>query len=49
MNLNPVIGILCVDISYKLQEKYGEKYKSYIPASYVKFLESAGATVLPIW
>src|SRR6185437_2695920 len=42
----PVIGILTVDYNgtYK---KYHEGY-SYLPASYAKFIESAGGRVVPI-
>lgn len=42
-------GILSQEISYKLNEKYPGKYDSYIAASYVKFIEGAGARVVPIW
>lgn len=48
-NFTPVIGIMCIDIATALQKTYGEEYTSYIAASYVKYLESAGARVVPIW
>jgi hypothetical protein len=37
----PVIGVLT-------QDSFGNYGKSYIAASYIKFLESAGARVVPI-
>uniref|UniRef100_A0A6P4G0N9 folate gamma-glutamyl hydrolase n=1 Tax=Drosophila rhopaloa TaxID=1041015 RepID=A0A6P4G0N9_DRORH len=49
LNQIPTIGVLCIDISSKLQEHYGRKFYSYIAASYVKFLETSGAHVVPIW
>lgn len=48
-NFTPVIGILCIDIATALRKTYGNEYNSYIVASYVKYLESAGARVVPIW
>ena len=48
-NFSPTIGILCMDIAEKLLNKYGNDNCSYIAASYVKYLESAGATVIPVW
>ena len=44
----PVIGILTQEIPQQYQ-KYAVKSTSYIVASYVKFVESAGAQVVPIW
>ncbi|XP_066593668.1 chitobiosyldiphosphodolichol beta-mannosyltransferase isoform X2 [Prorops nasuta] len=44
----PIIGVLAQEISYYLKSKY-TGYTSYIPASYVKFVEGAGARVVPIW
>ncbi|XP_073246520.1 gamma-glutamyl hydrolase-like [Porites lutea] len=44
VNDRPIIGILSLDCSDYFS-KYG---KSYIAASYVKFIESAGARVVPI-
>ncbi|KAJ8924865.1 hypothetical protein NQ315_001020 [Exocentrus adspersus] len=45
----PIIGILSQE-TY-LVDKYfpEEKHDSYIAASYVKYLESAGARVIPVW
>lgn len=42
INNRPIIGILA-------QEKFSDGSKSYIAASYVKFIEGAGARVIPIW
>ena len=47
-NLKPVLGILTQELSYKLNFKYTNIYDSYIAASYVKWIESAGARVVPI-
>ncbi|XP_003398804.1 gamma-glutamyl hydrolase A [Bombus terrestris] len=41
VNNRPIIGILA-------QEKFSSN-KSYIAASYVKFIEGAGARVVPLW
>ncbi|XP_008214312.2 chitobiosyldiphosphodolichol beta-mannosyltransferase isoform X2 [Nasonia vitripennis] len=49
VNERPIIGILSQEISYKLNEVYPGMYDSYIAASYVKYIESAGARVVPIW
>ncbi|XP_014209476.2 chitobiosyldiphosphodolichol beta-mannosyltransferase-like [Copidosoma floridanum] len=48
-NNRPIIGILTQEISYNLDKAYPGMYNSYIAASYVKFIESAGARVTPIW
>ena len=48
-NERPIVGILAQDIdtsSFTLLKN--TKYKSYIAASYVKFLESGGARVIPV-
>lgn len=45
----PIIGILCVDIAQALQQLYGSENHSYLDAAYVKYLEAAGAKVIPIW
>ncbi|KAH0617676.1 hypothetical protein JD844_016155 [Phrynosoma platyrhinos] len=45
LNDRPIIGILSQETNFKTFQKFG---KSYIAASYVKFLESAGARVVPI-
>ncbi|XP_039445076.1 gamma-glutamyl hydrolase-like isoform X3 [Culex pipiens pallens] len=49
LNEEPIIGVLAQEMSYSLAEKYEENYESYIAASYVKFVEGAGARVVPIW
>lgn len=45
----PIIGVLAQEISYRLNQRWPGKYKSYIAASYIKFLEGSGARVVPIW
>lgn len=49
LNDRPIIGILTQEISYNLNKKYPDQYHSYIAASYVKFVEGAGARPVPIW
>lgn len=49
INNRPIIGILAQEISYALNRQYPGEYRSYIAASYVKFVEAAGARVVPIW
>lgn len=45
----PVIGILSQE-TYSVEQYFpNEDYDSFIAASYVKFIESAGAKVVPIW
>ncbi|KAG6927545.1 gamma-glutamyl hydrolase [Chelydra serpentina] len=44
-NERPIIGILAQESRFKIFHKCG---RSYIAASYVKFIESAGARVVPI-
>nr|XP_060631370.1 gamma-glutamyl hydrolase [Anolis sagrei ordinatus] len=44
-NQRPIVGILSQETDFKSFQKFG---KTYIAASYVKFLESAGARVVPI-
>lgn len=48
LNNEPIIGILTQQLSKALKAKYPD-YHSYIASSYVKFIESAGARVVPIW
>lgn len=43
VNTRPIIGILSMPTSYP-----GYENKSYFPASYVKWLEAAGARVVPL-
>ena len=47
-NKEPVIGILVQRLTTDLSEHY-PKYYSFVVAAYVKFLEAAGARVVPIW
>lgn len=49
LNDSPIIGILAQEISYHLDSKWPGEFKSFIAASYVKFLEGGGARVVPIW
>ncbi|XP_018373860.1 PREDICTED: gamma-glutamyl hydrolase A-like [Trachymyrmex cornetzi] len=49
LNNRPIIGILTQEISYNLNITYPNQYHSYIAASYVKFVEGAGARPVPIW
>lgn len=49
VNERPVIGVLSQETYIVSSYFPNETYDSYIAASYVKFLESAGARVLPIW
>ncbi|XP_078691469.1 gamma-glutamyl hydrolase-like isoform X1 [Branchiostoma floridae x Branchiostoma belcheri] len=44
VNDRPIIGVLA-QAAYGAKAKFG---KTYIPASYIKYLESAGARVVPI-
>lgn len=44
----PIIGILSQE-TYIVANVIPEGYASYIAASYVKYLESAGARVVPVW
>lgn len=49
VNEYPIIGILAQEQSFALEQRYPGQYKSFIAASYVKFLEGGGARVVPIW
>lgn len=49
LNDSPIVGILSQEISYHLDSKWPGEFKSFIAASYVKFLEGGGARVVPIW
>ncbi|XP_029998452.1 gamma-glutamyl hydrolase isoform X2 [Sphaeramia orbicularis] len=44
-NDRPIIGILTQQVSDESMKPYG---RTYIPASYVKYIESAGSRVMPI-
>ena len=49
-NNRPIIGILSQDLTDDLAAKEeGSSYSSYIAASYVKFVESGGARVVPVF
>ncbi|XP_011310326.1 gamma-glutamyl hydrolase-like [Fopius arisanus] len=48
-NDRPIIGILVQELSDYMIKMYGDEQESYIAASYVKSVESAGARVVPIW
>ena len=47
-NERPIIGVLAQDINSISSAMKNTNYNSYISASYVKFLESGGARVVPI-
>ncbi|GAB1869985.1 folate gamma-glutamyl hydrolase [Camponotus japonicus] len=49
LNNRPIIGILTQEIDHNLNKEYANQYHSYIAASYVKFVEGAGARPVPIW
>nr|XP_012220861.1 PREDICTED: chitobiosyldiphosphodolichol beta-mannosyltransferase-like [Linepithema humile] len=49
LNNRPIIGVLTQEINYNLNKKYPNQYHSYIAASYIKFIEGAGAQPVPIW
>lgn len=49
LNDRPIIGVLALDMSWYLDGKWPGEFKSYIAASYVKFVEGGGARVVPIW
>jgi len=48
MNHRPIIGILAQELSSSLEPWYGDNYTSYIGAAYVKYVEQAGARVVPV-
>ena len=48
LNYRPVIGILAQELSHLLAPRYGDNYTSQISAAYVKFIEQAGARVVPV-
>lgn len=46
----PIIGVLSQEMSRALSKIYpGKIYKSFIAASYVKYVEGGGARVVPIF
>ena len=48
LNERPIIGILSQELSDTLEEWYGDNYTSYIGAAYIKYVEAAGARVVPV-
>lgn len=48
-NDSPIIGVLTQEIAYSLDKIYPGEYKSFIAASYVKFVEGGGGRVVPVW
>ena len=48
LNKRPIIGILSQELSDTLEEWYGDNYTSYIGAAYIKYVEAAGARVVPV-
>ncbi|XP_063695545.1 gamma-glutamyl hydrolase-like [Culicoides brevitarsis] len=48
-NEYPIIGVLAQETSYQLEKCYPGRYKSFIAASYVKFVEGGGSRVVPIF
>ncbi|XP_046820404.1 chitobiosyldiphosphodolichol beta-mannosyltransferase-like [Vespa crabro] len=49
LNNRPIIGILSQELNPHLNRTTGGQFSSYIASSYVKFVEGAGARVVPIW
>jgi gamma-glutamyl hydrolase len=47
-NDRPIVGILTQDTRSTGNPKFQQLGRTYIPASYVKWIESAGARVVPI-
>ncbi|XP_056630052.1 gamma-glutamyl hydrolase-like isoform X1 [Diorhabda sublineata] len=45
----PIVGILSQETYIVSKYLHNDLYDSFIAASYVKFLESAGARVIPVW
>lgn len=45
----PIVGVLVQEISRVFELMYPRQYTSFIAASYVKWLESGGARVVPIF
>jgi gamma-glutamyl hydrolase len=45
----PIIGILAQEISKVFETMYPNRYNCFIAASYVKWVESGAARVVPIW
>lgn len=47
-NNKPIIGILAEEVPEHISAEIPNYYKNYIAASYVKFVEGAGARAVPI-
>ena len=47
LNPRPIVGILAQELPHSLEESFVNK-TSYIGAAYVKYIESAGARVVPV-
>ncbi len=47
-NLRPIVGVLAEELSHPVAPQFGNA-TSYLDAAYVKFLESAGARVAPVF
>ena len=47
-NSRPIIGILAQELSPRLKKWYGDIYTSQIQAACVKYIEQAGARVVPV-
>jgi len=47
LNPRPIVGILAQELSHSLEDNFVNK-TSYIGAAYVKYIESAGARVVPV-
>lgn len=45
----PVIGVLVQEISKVFDVLYPNQYDLFVPASYVQWIQSGGARVIPIW
>lgn len=45
----PVIGVLVQEISTVFELMYPNQFDSFVPASYVKWIEAGGARVVPVW
>jgi len=49
LNSRPIIAVLSQELSWSLVKAYGDRnYSSYIGAAYVKYVEMAGARVVPV-
>ena len=48
LNDRPIIGILAQELSVNLEKWYGDNNTSYIDSSYIKYIEAAGARVVPV-